>query len=419
MTDEIELVSDGDGIAVIGEPGAVDRFLVAEGLASRAFDLNRMGGVTRAAAAGAETASVIAANSGRWVQVTKESADFMSKFDLMKGSADGLSRAIAMSDGKTAHIVEFVQSGASMLTNPAILTGVAGIMSQIAMQQAMDEIGEYLETIDAKVDDVLRAQKDATVADMLGVDFVIEEAMTIRNQVGHVSEVTWSKVQGTTLTIARTQAYALRQLDALAEKIEKESSVDKVSAMTKEIQTKVRDGLAILAHCFKLQDAIAILELDRVFETAPQELDKHRTALRAARSNRKDLIAKSTGHLMARIDAAAPSSNMTVLLNPFAARAVVKSSNDVAVSLIDFHEHLGIEASRQALEATAWIDAAAGVRSDLVGNVVDAAETAGRVGNEAFVQVRSFTDKLALKVTDGARKRRESDAPGAESGERR
>lgn len=32
MSDEIELVSDGDGLAVLGEPGAVDRFLRAHGL---------------------------------------------------------------------------------------------------------------------------------------------------------------------------------------------------------------------------------------------------------------------------------------------------------------------------------------------------------------------------------------------------
>ena len=87
-------------------------------------------------------------------------------------------------------------------------------MAQLAMQQTMDEITDYLAAIEEKVDDVLRAQKDAVLADMIGAGFVIEEAMTVREQVGRVSEVTWSKVQATSMTIARTQAYALRQLDA-------------------------------------------------------------------------------------------------------------------------------------------------------------------------------------------------------------
>ena len=59
-------------------------------------------------------------------------------------------------------------------------------MAQLAMQHAMDEITDYLATIDEKVDDVLRAQSDAVRADMIGVDLIIEEAMTVREHVGRV-----------------------------------------------------------------------------------------------------------------------------------------------------------------------------------------------------------------------------------------
>jgi hypothetical protein len=98
-------------------------------------------------------------------------------------------------------------------------------MAQLAMQQTMDEITDYLATIDAKLDDVLRAQEDAVLADMIGVGFDIDEAMTLREHGGRVNEVTWSKVQGSSATIARTQAYALRQFDALAEKLERATKV--------------------------------------------------------------------------------------------------------------------------------------------------------------------------------------------------
>ena len=103
----------------------------------------------------------------------------------------------------------------SLLTNPALLAGAAGIMAQVALQQTMDDITDYLAAIDEKLDDVLRAQEDAVRADMIGAGFDSDEAMTIREHAGRVSEVTWSKVQATSATIARTQAYALRQLDAL------------------------------------------------------------------------------------------------------------------------------------------------------------------------------------------------------------
>ena len=45
MDDEIQLISDGDGLAVIGDPAAAERFLVCEGLSSKDLGLPRLGAV--------------------------------------------------------------------------------------------------------------------------------------------------------------------------------------------------------------------------------------------------------------------------------------------------------------------------------------------------------------------------------------
>jgi hypothetical protein len=46
IKNEIQLISDGDGLAVIGEPAVVDRFLASEGLlATRDFGLPTLRGV--------------------------------------------------------------------------------------------------------------------------------------------------------------------------------------------------------------------------------------------------------------------------------------------------------------------------------------------------------------------------------------
>ena len=42
MDNEIQLISDGDGLAVIGNPTAVERFLVSEGLSSKDLGLHRL-----------------------------------------------------------------------------------------------------------------------------------------------------------------------------------------------------------------------------------------------------------------------------------------------------------------------------------------------------------------------------------------
>jgi hypothetical protein len=100
MDDDIELISDGDGLAVIGSPTAVERFLASEGLPSKDLGLPRLGSALSAVAGAAQAGSDVAANSGRWVKLTEQSAQAMHKYGLMKGSSAGVSRAVVTRNGK-------------------------------------------------------------------------------------------------------------------------------------------------------------------------------------------------------------------------------------------------------------------------------------------------------------------------------
>ena len=225
--------------------------------------------------------------------------------------------------GKPGDIQQWLQIAkgpGSMVTNPAMLSGAAGIMAQVAMQQTMAEITDYLATIDEKLDDVLRAQTNQVLARMDGVDLAIKEATSVRETVGRVSEVTWSKVQHSSSTILETQGYALRQLGDLADKIEQKSKVGDLAKTAKEAEAEVQKWLAVLARCFQLHDAMAVLELDRVLDASPDELDRHRLGLKAARRDRLELISQSTEHLLARMDAAVGKANSKVLFNPTSPR---------------------------------------------------------------------------------------------------
>lgn len=418
MGSEIELISDGDGLAVIGDPAAVDSFLLSEGLASKDLGLQRLRPALGAAAAVTQAGAEIATNYGRWMKLTDESAKIAQKFPMVKNTLTGNSHAtLRGQNGQFVKNLQFVKGHGAILTNPAILAGAAGIMAQIAMQQAMDEITDYLAKIDEKVDDVLRAQKDAVFADMIGVGFVIEEAMTIREQVGRVSDVTWSKVQATPMTIARTQAYVLRQLDALAEKLERKANIGDLAKASEEAKSKVQEWLAVLARCFQLQDGIAVLELDRVLDGSPDELDQHRIALKAARRNRLELIAQSTERLLARMDAAAGAANSKVLLHPIASRAVVDSTNHVAIVVVDFHGRLGIDSDRESLEARRWVDAAVDARDDVLEAGAEGVGVAIRIGGETVDRAKSMTDKFSSKVAEQARRFRGADESSDQNGE--
>ena len=411
MDNQIELISDGDGLAVIGDERDVELFLVSAGLASRDLGLPRLKTILSAGSVAANAGSIAAANSGRWVKLTEKSVELINQFGLMAGSKSDLSRGVVQaSGGKIKGIVEFVQGPVSTLTSPAVLSGIGGIMSQMAMKQQFDDINEYLAVIDEKVDDIIRSQKNAVIADMIGVDFVIEEAMTVREQVGGVSEVTWSKVQATSMSIARTQAYILRELDAIAEKMERKASMDSLEKTTAKAKTNVQAWLPVLARTFQLQEALAILELDRVLNGSPEELDKHRLGLKAARENRLSLISRTTDRLMVRMDAAAGIANKNVLLHPLDSQAAVRSIEHVATNVVRFRDGLGITSGRESLEAKRWLMAVVETRDEVLKVGAEGIEAAGRFGAGTFERARSATDKLAIKLSEGAARRSQGKA---------
>lgn len=390
---ELELISDGTGLAVLGDPAAVERFLSSGGVPSRDLQLKRkLGGALNIGSAAVRGSSEIAAGAGRWVKLTEESAKALKLGDAMKGSSDGVSRAVVTSNGKITNILEFLKPGSvgSMLTNPAVLAGVAGIMSQLAMQQSMDEITEYLAVIDEKVDDILRAQKDGSIARMIGVGLVIDDALLKRELVGRVSDVTWSSVQGAAQVIAETQSYALRRLDALAEKLEKKSNLGDVAKAAKDAERDVEEWLAVLARCFQLQDGLAVLELDRVLDSEPNDLDRHRAAVRAGRDQRGELIAKSTRRLLARMDAAATRANSQVLLHPLKPGEVVRSSNEVGADVVVFHETLGITDGRSDLEKKRWLVAAGEARDAVLETGAAGLNATAKAGAAGAAAVAKF-----------------------------
>lgn len=408
MSDEVQLISDGDGLAVIGDAPAVDRFIDAEGLSASDLDVVRLGSVLGKGAAATQTASEIAANSGRWVKLTKDSAHLVSKHGLRTNSTTGLSTGVVKgTGGQIGGFVSF-ESSRAFLTNPALLSGAAGVMAQLAMQQKMDEITDYLATIDEKLDDVLRAHEDGVHADLIGVGFDIEEAMTIREHAGRVNEVTWSKVHATSATIARTQAYALRQLDGLVERMERKSKIGELAKAAQDAEAEAQGWLAVLARCFQLQDAIAVLELDRVLELAPDQLDGHRLGVKAVRQRRLEAISQSTEHLMNRMDDLAGTANTKVLFHPTTSPAVVQSGEHVAQAVTDFHGRLGIESDRQSLTARPWASAAAELRDRVLDTGAERVDASRRLGSETLERARSVKGRVSADLVERRRRRRDS-----------
>jgi hypothetical protein len=406
MDDELELISDGEGLAVIGNPTAVERFFTSLGLSSGAGS-RRLGAALGAAAAVAEAGSAIAADSGRWVKLTQESARAVEEFGLTPTGTPGVSHAMVGPGGEIKQWIQIVKSPASKASNPAILAGAAGIMAQFAMQQQMKEIADYLATIDEKLDAVLRSQTNQVLARLDGIALAVREAMSVRDAVGRVSEVTWSKGQSSIQTIHETQGYALRQLGDLAERIEEKNRVRDLAETANEAEAEVQKWLVVLARCFELHDAVAVLELERVLDASPDELDTHRLGLQSARQERLQFISERTTLLLGRLDAAVGTANSKVLFNPKQSPAVIRSRNHVADGVHEFHKVLGIESGRESAEARRWSEAAAERWDATLATGAASVSTVRSFGGATREQARSMKDKLSSRISE--RKRQQSE----------
>ena len=361
MTDAIELICDGEGLAVLGDPTAVNRFLDSEGLRTQSQELRleRLGPALETGSNIAELVSDIYANTGRYVRLTKESAEDVRRFGLMPTSVRGISHAMIGEPGSISKWIQVEDGPASLLMNPAVLSGVAGIMAQIARQQEVRALKEFLVSIDGKLDDLRRGQRDGILAKMDRAVSVIGEAMIIRERGGD-RETAWRKVENEVGTLAEVQANALRRIEALADKVgdvDDGTGVGFLRKTTNEIESDVGVWLAVLAQCFRLENERAILELDHVLATNPRYWDGHRIGLSEALHEKRDEAVRRTTDLLERLDRAGAVARSNIILHAPAAHSVIDSVNTANGSLEKFHASLGGESHWKELARIRWKDA--------------------------------------------------------------
>ncbi|NDD98299.1 MAG: hypothetical protein EBZ93_12565, partial [Actinobacteria bacterium] len=189
MSNEIELISDGDGLAVIGSPADVEDFLKSLALTGRRVPVPSTKAEADAASGAMASIADLKKSIGGWIKLTEETIKIVEDLGLLPSKASGISARILSKTESLKSWTQVAERASSVAANPAMLTGVAGVMAQTALQASLEEITEYLEKIDRKLDDVIRSQTNAVLARVDGVRFAVNEANAIKDAVGKVSDV--------------------------------------------------------------------------------------------------------------------------------------------------------------------------------------------------------------------------------------
>lgn len=186
MADEIELVARGTDLAVVGEPNVVERFLTQAGLidTSTSLPLGKLKSVLAVGADSAKAMADISEKSGRYLKLTPESFEELKAAGGLMESKDGDFYAMLGDPGKVAKWLKVEGGPGAVLTNPAVLAGVGGLVTQLAQQAEANELKALIVRIDEKLDAVRRAQRDAVLAKLDRARGAIAEAMITHNAGG-------------------------------------------------------------------------------------------------------------------------------------------------------------------------------------------------------------------------------------------
>lgn len=344
MDDEVEIVSDAEGLAVIGEASAVDRFLRSFRIrdVAQSLGLDRLSVAVERGGTLANAGAVMSEKSGRYVKLTKESADLIREHGLMPTKTEGISHAMVGAPGNISKWVQIENSAGAVLTNPAVLAGAAGILAQEARKAETRELKEMLERIDGKLDDVRRRQRDEVLARLDRAIESIDQATTI-SELGGDANTAWGKVVAEAGTISGVRGDAIRALEALADKIENPKRVGEVAKAMTEIEQEAALWLAVLGRTFQAENDFTVLELDQVMRSAPEKLEAHRQALAKTLARRQRHVVEKSTMLIERMASASNFAGENVVLHANAARKILRTANSVGATIVEFHQPLGLE----------------------------------------------------------------------------
>ncbi|NMM94266.1 hypothetical protein [Bifidobacterium oedipodis] len=353
---EIQIIEDEQGFLILGDNAEIDHLLENKNLDSRAIKKQTL----QSAGKGAGLLADAMSQSGRWVKMTEESAKLVKQY----GSTG--TGVIRRSNGKIVQYIKFEDlSKVKSLANPDMLTGIAGMMTQMALEQAIEEITDYLKSIDKKIDDLLQDQKDQSIANLVGVAHMVNETMMIRDQVGTVSETAWSKIAGCPQDVARAQSYALLKIEGLAKKLRETHDAAEAEKVAKQLYADATEWMSILGNAVQLQDKLYVLELDRVMAEEPQNVSQHREGIIAARKRRLKDIETKLLQLNTSIEQSANAIRKQKVFHPLSVTNALKMLDTSTEQIARFALSIGVESERVTIAmAPRWADAAGQLISD-------------------------------------------------------
>ena len=230
--------------------------------------------------------------SGRWLKLDAESAAYLKRMGIKPGDiragvvrTKDVGRGVASRNGGS--LLKHLQFEKAGLLTPAAPMVLASMMQQAAVEKQMEQMQAYLEHIDAKLDEVLRFQKDSLAGEIDGVAEMLAEAALVLEDTAEVTDTQWATIAHLTADLAKLQGQVLRHLRAVAETMARsKTSPGKVRATFQKTNDDAGSWFYELARTVQLQNQMYVLQLSRANAVEGEVAKDYAAAVARARQRR-------------------------------------------------------------------------------------------------------------------------------------
>ena len=189
-----------------------------------------------------------------------------SKYGLLRNKSTGNFMGVIGQAGKSGIKGNVQFEAMAGVFTPDKVANIEMLMLTLALEQAMKEMTDYLKQIDAKVDQVLRQQKNAELAKFLSVAGLVMEAENELQHIGSLSDATWDQLSNSAQTVNELQQYSLLQLKDITEKITSAADTRSAKDVLTTVRPRIGEWLAVAADCLRMRDRIDMLKVQRFID---------------------------------------------------------------------------------------------------------------------------------------------------------
>lgn len=277
--------------------------------------------------------------SGNSFQMTPESyAKYLELAGSTKETFGIVSGVLREADGRIDSIVKLVESPADLAaaSNPAMLAAT------LAIRTAVHSLEVQLESIDAKLDTVLRDTRNEALGNIQGTTAILDKAFGYFEETGELSPTLWDQVAGQAAALSQMHAVALNHIDTLAEGLSAKGFGKRLEGARNAASGELQHWLIITA--VSLTNMVRMDSLEIVHGAKADSAGAHTRHVEQARDRRLELTRAKVQKLADAAAAAAKVDTFTRVANPLEMPKLYDALAEIQRLLLVFSQGYGMPA---------------------------------------------------------------------------